>query len=136
MGSLPCVPRWSAAWQRIVPPDPGTDADPMTSQTFCRWATAREAREHLGVSEVTLARWRKSGLLKPGRDWRRKFPSHNSPVLYQLESCQSVMSEATARSVELLEPLVHHTQTHGTSRGSSRLPRRGNGSTQRGSRHL
>ncbi len=107
----------------------------MTSQPLCRWATAREAREHLGVSEVTLARWRKSGLLKPGRDWRRKFPSHNSPVLYELESCQSVMSEATARSVELLEPLVPHTPTHATRKGSSRLPRRGYGSTQRGARH-
>ena len=32
------------------------------------WATARDAREELGISERTLARWRASGLLKPTKD--------------------------------------------------------------------
>ena len=75
----------------------------MLHSTPCLWATAREAREQLGVSEVTLARWRKSGLLRPGKEWRRKFPSGNSPVLYQVEACQHVMNEAAARSVDLQE---------------------------------
>ena len=70
----------------------------MESTRHCAWATAREARDQLGVSERTLARWRASGLFQPGQHWRRKFPSPNSPVQYHLEQCQAVMSEATARS--------------------------------------
>ena len=76
----------------------------MESTRHCAWATAREARDQLGVSERTLARWRASGLFQPGQHWRRKFPSPNSPVQYHLEQCQAVMSEATARSAHLLEP--------------------------------
>ena len=75
----------------------------MESTRYCPWATAREARDQLGVSERTLARWRSSGLFQAGQHWRRKFPSANSPVQYHLEQCQAVMSEATARSAYLLE---------------------------------
>jgi hypothetical protein len=96
----------------------------MTNPPSCRWATAREARDHLGVSEVTLARWRKSGLLRAGRDWRRKFPTPNSPVQYHLDACQSAMCEATARSVELLEPLLNPSFPRGGRRGAGRLGRR------------
>ena len=78
----------------------------MESTRYCPWATAREARDQLGVSERTLARWRSSGLFQAGQHWRRKFPSANSPVQYHLEQCQAVMSEATARSAYLLEPSV------------------------------
>jgi hypothetical protein len=80
------------------------------------WATARDAREELGISERTLARWRASGLLKPGKHWRRKFPTPNSPVLYPLPSCEETMGEATARSADLLERAVGPTrpQRHGS----------------------
>lgn len=78
----------------------------MTTTTTGPWLTAREARDHLGVSEITLARWRRSGLLRAGRDWRRKFPTPRSTVLYHLDHCEAVMNEATARSVALLEPLL------------------------------
>ena len=84
---------------------------PMESTRYCPWATAREARDQLGVSERTLARWRASGLFQPGQHWRRKFPSPNSPVQYHLEQCQAVMSEATARSAHLLEPSHVSTRT-------------------------
>jgi|694.fasta_scaffold69922_2 hypothetical protein len=47
----------------------------MEHQQRKAWATARDAREELGISERTLARWRGSGLLKPGKHWRRKFPT-------------------------------------------------------------
>ena len=77
-----------------------------TSPRVHPWATAREARESLGVSERTLARWRHAGLLKPGQHWRRKFPSPNSPVLYRFDQCEAAMNEATARSAHLLEPSV------------------------------
>lgn len=76
----------------------------MESTRPCPWATARQARQELGVSERTLSRWRTGGLLEPGQHWRRKFPSPNSPVLYHLERCQSAMEEATARTAALLEP--------------------------------
>jgi hypothetical protein len=39
----------------------------MDTQTIPMWACARLARDYLGVSEKTLARWRDSGLLKAGR---------------------------------------------------------------------
>lgn len=85
----------------------------MTSQQPCPWLTAREARERLGVSEITLARWRRSGLLRAGRDWLRKFPTPRSAVLYHLDQCEAVMNEATARSIHLLEPsLKAHRAAH------------------------
>jgi hypothetical protein len=68
-----------------------------------QWMDARSAGSVLGVSEKTLSRWRKAGLLKAGIHWRRKFPSPNSPVLYQLELCCQAMSEAAARCASLLE---------------------------------
>jgi predicted site-specific integrase-resolvase len=67
------------------------------------WFDARTTGRALGVSEKTLARWRKAGLLQVGIHWRRKFPSANSPVLYQLELCNRTMNEVTARSAALLE---------------------------------
>ena len=41
------------------------------------WLDARALGITLKVSERTLCRWRKAGLLKPGIHWRRKFPSAN-----------------------------------------------------------
>jgi hypothetical protein len=84
----------------------------MEHQHRKAWATARDAREELGFSERTLARWRASGLLKPGKHWRRKFPTPNSPVLYHLPSCEEAMGEATARSADLLEKAVVPTRIH------------------------
>lgn len=74
-----------------------------TSTIRAQWLDARATGSALGVSEKTLSRWRKAGLLKAGIHWRRKFPSPNSPVLYQLELCCQAMSEATARCAALLE---------------------------------
>ena len=79
---------------------------PMPSTLPSAWATDRDARDQLGVSEKTLSRWRAAGLLKAGEHWRRKFPSPNSPVLYRLDQCEAAMNEATARSAHLLEPSV------------------------------
>ena len=75
----------------------------MDSQRTTAWACARVASDQLGVSERTLARWRGCGLFKPGRHWRRKFPSANSPVLYHLDLCQEAMGDASARMASMLE---------------------------------
>jgi hypothetical protein len=99
---------------------------PMHSSLPSAWATARDARLHLGVSEKTLSRWRAAGLLKPGEHWRRKFPSPNSPVLYRLDQCEAAMNEATARSAHLLEPSV--AMSAGRKRGA---PGRGRACRQR-----
>ena len=85
----------------------------MDTQTIPMWACARLARDYLGVSEKTLARWRDSGLLKAGKHWRRKFPTCNSPVLYHLRLCEEAMGEATARSVSLQEKAVTIRKHHG-----------------------
>ena len=73
----------------------------MTTAT--QWAPARAAADYLNVSERTLLRWRAAGLLKIGVHYRRKFPSTNSPLLYQLELCEKAMTEAFARDHRTLE---------------------------------
>ncbi len=83
---------------------PQPTANPIAlSHQAQEWGDARSAGQLLGVSEKTLGRWRKAGLLKAGVHWRRKFPSSNSPVLYHLERCNSAMNEAAARSAAFLE---------------------------------
>jgi len=72
----------------------------MTTTT---WLSAPEACRALGISPSTLKRWRVNGLLKAGLHWRRKFPSTNSPVLYDLERCSAAMREASARGIESIE---------------------------------
>ena len=68
-----------------------------------KWIPARDAAASLGVSERTLQRWRKNNFLKVGIHWRRKFPSSNSPLLYQIELCEKAMSDACARDAKSLE---------------------------------
>jgi hypothetical protein len=85
----------------------------MDTQPIQNWACARVARDHLGVSEKTLARWRGCGLLKAGKHWRRKFPTGNSPVLYHLGLCEEAMGEATARAASFLEQPVTKTKPQG-----------------------
>lgn len=70
------------------------------------WLPTLEAARALGISISTLYRWRSDGLLKPGHDWRRKFPSANSPVLYHLERCEQRMSELTATTAASIEALL------------------------------
>lgn len=77
---------------------------PLSLEQRHEWVDARAAGQCLGVSEKTLARWRKAGLFQAGVHWRRKFPSINSPVMYHLQRCNEAMNEATARSAALLEP--------------------------------
>lgn len=74
-----------------------------TMVTLANWASSRAAADALAVSERTLHRWRASGLLKAGIHWRRKFPTANSPLLYDLGAVEDVMREATARSPQFLE---------------------------------
>ena len=75
----------------------------MAAPTAGDWVDARSLGMVLGVSERTLWRWRKAGLFKAGVHWRRKFPTSNSPVLYHLSRCDAAMSEAAARTPQLLE---------------------------------
>ena len=67
------------------------------------WATGYDTAAVLGISERTLARWRSAGLLKPGKHWRRKFPSQNSPVLYDIPAVDRLMREMAARDINVLE---------------------------------
>lgn len=73
----------------------------MTTTT--PWLTAAQACAALGISLSTLYRWRATGLLKAGVDWRRKFPSGNSPVLYHLDRCEQRMGQLTASSASSIE---------------------------------
>ena len=67
------------------------------------WKTSREAADFFGISERTLCRWRQAGLIQLGRDYRRKFPNPNSPLLYKLELCEEAMNAACARDTRSLE---------------------------------
>jgi hypothetical protein len=71
--------------------------------TVAHWAGSRATADALAVSERTLHRWRSAGLLKAGIHWRRKFPSSNSPLLYDLAAVEALMREAAARDPRYLE---------------------------------
>ena len=68
-----------------------------------KWTTTRETADYLSVSEKTLQRWRKTGLLKLGIHWRRKFPSSNSHLQYQIELTEQAINDACARDARTLE---------------------------------
>ncbi|MGB5241825.1 MAG: helix-turn-helix domain-containing protein [Prochlorococcaceae cyanobacterium] len=74
--------------------------------TASPWLGAHDAARALGISYSTLYRWRTAGLFKAGTHWRRKFPNTNSPVLYHLDRCNQAMSEATATSLDSIEPAL------------------------------
>ena len=72
----------------------------MTTQ----WATTKKACEHLNVSESTLYLLRRNEIFKANIDWRRKFPSNKSGVLYDLEQCEKTlkaMFETDPKTLEL-----------------------------------
>ena len=69
-----------------------------------KYATTRQASDYLGVSESTLYLLRKNEILKANIDWRRKFPSNKSGVLYDLAQCEKTLKarfEADAKTLEL-----------------------------------
>ena len=70
------------------------------------WLTAPQAAAALSVSLSTLYRWRTQGLLVPGEDWYRKFPTARSPVLYHVESVQRRIASLSARSAQELEAVA------------------------------
>ncbi len=68
------------------------------------WATTREACDLLKVSDSSLYQYRRRGVLKVGKDWRRKFPnSASSAVLYDIAQCERTLQEEFARNAETLE---------------------------------
>ena len=69
-----------------------------------KWATTRKAAEYLQVSESSLYLLRKNEVLKANIDWRRKFPTSKSGVLYDLEQCEKTLKarfETDAKTLEL-----------------------------------
>ena len=69
-----------------------------------KWATTRKAAEYLQVSESSLYLLRKNEVLKANINWRRKFPTSKSGVLYDLEQCEKTLKarfEADAKTLEL-----------------------------------
>jgi len=67
------------------------------------WLTAPQAATALAISISTLYRWRSQGLLVAGRDWRRKFPHSNSPILYHLPHVEQRMAALTATTANAIE---------------------------------
>ena len=67
------------------------------------WLTARETAAFLRVSERQLLRWRQAGIFEAGVHYRRKFPSANSALLYQIKLCEKAMCDAAARDFRTLE---------------------------------
>ena len=68
------------------------------------WVTTKEASKHLNVSESTLYLLRRDEIFRPNIDWRRKFPSTKSGVLYDLEQCEKTLQarfEADPKALEL-----------------------------------
>jgi hypothetical protein len=71
--------------------------------TTTPWLTAPQAASALAVSISTLYRWRTQGLLVAGKDWRRKFPSANSPVLYHRDRVEQRMAAFCATGRDFIE---------------------------------
>ena len=68
------------------------------------WLTTQEAADHFRVSPRTLQRFRAQGLLKAGLHFRRKFPTTNSPFLYNRERIeQTLVRQCSRRDVRTLE---------------------------------
>ena len=68
-----------------------------------KYATTRQASDFLGISESTLYLLRKNGVLKANIDWRRKFPSPKSGVLYDLTQCEKTLKARFETNAETLE---------------------------------
>ena len=68
-----------------------------------KWATTRAASDYLNVSQSTLYLLRKNEVLKANRDWRRKFPSPKSGVLYDLARCEKTLIERFETDPETLQ---------------------------------
>ena len=68
-----------------------------------KWLTARETAAYLRVSERQLLRWRQAEIFKAGIHYRRKFPSANSALLYQIVLCEKAMCNAATRNYKTLE---------------------------------
>ena len=68
-----------------------------------KWVTTRAASDYLNVSQSTLYLLRKNEVLKANRDWRRKFPSPKSGVLYDLARCEKTLIERFETDPETLE---------------------------------
>ncbi len=54
----------------------------------CPRVVQREAAARLGLSERSLHRWLKAGLLKAGEHYRHPFPNPDSPLPYRLAHCE------------------------------------------------
>lgn len=67
------------------------------------WLTAPPASTALAVSISTLYRWRSQGLLVAGKDWMRKYPNRNSPVLYHLQRVEQRMATFCATGRDFIE---------------------------------
>jgi len=66
------------------------------SSTNSPFVTQAELASHLRISQRTLIRLRRDGLLAAGECWHRKIPTNaNSHVLYHLENCQKALSSGT-----------------------------------------
>ena len=68
-----------------------------------KWLTARETAAYLRVSERQLLRWRQAEIFEAGIHYRRKFPSANSALLYQIDLCEKAMCDAAIRDFKTLE---------------------------------
>ena len=61
------------------------------------WVKTRDAERILCISERSLLRLRKNKTLTAGKCWRRTIPDNlNSHVIYNIPSCQEVLSGITA----------------------------------------
>jgi hypothetical protein len=77
------------------------------------FVTQKELADHLRLSQRTLIRLRRDGLLAAGECWHRKIPTNpNSHVLYHLQNCQKALSSETV-ILESQKNLLN--QTNGNS---------------------
>ena len=64
-----------------------------------KWVSTKEIADYLEVSEKTLQRWRNTELLKLCIHLRRKFPTTNRYIIYNLELVEMVLKNAGALEI-------------------------------------
>tara|TARA_R100001440_G_scaffold154_1_gene425 strand:- start:549 stop:785 length:237 start_codon:yes stop_codon:yes gene_type:complete len=65
-----------------------------------KWVSTKEIAEYFEVSEKTLQRWRKIGLLKLGIHWRRKFPTTNRYIVYHFNLTEQAITKYCSQKME------------------------------------
>lgn len=77
------------ALKKLSPDDPALKAYQASKNE--EWVTGANLCKIIDIGERTLFRWRDSGALTPGTEWRRKSPGKASTCIYNVAAISQKM---------------------------------------------